>query len=236
MRRNEKEYRDREFEVRSQQDALIVTVPGENPLELELLKTKLAEAVSATSVLQREYSDTIAKCLWLKQRRQLFLMAKLRNATCDPNSPAYDEVAVLNATVLMLEGETDEQEINVALRALALHQQHLLLKHCPRRKFKTTKAWARGLQSSIAKVLLPAATRFGEPPDEALIAQSAAVLDDEAFRREIEMDERLNAMRDRAIEQLFRIKQLEQRITFDDMRRFDRMHPERMTAILKAKP
>jgi len=62
------------------------------------------------------------------------------------------------------------------------------------------------MQEEVQKVLLPAATRFGDPPDEVLIQQSSAILTDDVFARDLEGEERIGRLVDQALGRLEKIK------------------------------
>jgi hypothetical protein len=157
--------------------------------------------------------------MWQKQRRQRFTAAKITGSMFDPEQPAYDVAMVLNATYRTLLNETEEHEIAHTLGCLSENLRDYLLRECPPGKFKTSKAWARAMARNIEKKLLPAATRFGRPPAEVLMARSAATVSDETFIRDLEIEERLDARIDRAFARFFELKAIEDQTTFTELRR-----------------
>ena len=199
--------------------AFAAILPGEDLIAyVDMLEELAAELLPDTS-LQWDALYTIAKSIWWKRRRQLFVAARRAAAMFDPDQPSYDEPMVLNATYHTLLEETDEREIEATVGRLAKDLREHLLRLCPRGEFKTPKAWARAIAMKIKKQVLPAASRFGEPPAEVLMGRSAATITDDMFVRDLEIEERLDAMIDRAFERFFRLKELQDQVTFTELRR-----------------
>jgi hypothetical protein len=212
---------------------ILAILPGENPLQFELLLTKVAEEWAPDGPIEWDAVLSIAKCLFRKQRYQRFIVSRITAAQFDPSHEAYDAPMALNAFHQILLAETAEHELERALGQLGGHLADHLAKKCPRRRFATTEAWVSAMRTEIEGVLMPAVTRFGSPPDEVLIGQAAAVLTDEAFARELEFERQLDRELEQAIDRLLKIKEKKRRITFRDAQRFDRAHPTRLKAILK---
>jgi hypothetical protein len=199
--------------------AFAAILPGEDLIAyVDMLEELAAELLPDTS-LQWDALYTIAKSIWWKRRRQLFVAARRAAAMFDPDQPSYDEPMVLIATYHTLLEETDEREIEATVGRLAKDLREHLLKLCPRGKSKTPKAWARAIARKIEKELLPAATRFGEPPAEVLMGRSAATMSDEMFMRDLEVEERLEALIDRAFQRFFKLKAVENQTPFTELRR-----------------
>jgi hypothetical protein len=187
----------------------VAILPGENPIEYVDLVNGLAAELLPETILQWNALYDIAKSMWWKQRRQRFAEARMTGAMFDPDQPVYDEGMMLNGTFHILLKETDEREIEQTFGRLAKDLRDYLLKLCPRGEFKTPKAWARAMARKIEKVLLPAATRFGAPPAEVLMGRSAETITDDMFVRDLKIEERLEALIDRAFDRFFRLKALE---------------------------
>jgi hypothetical protein len=124
----------------------------------------------------------------------------------------------LNATYHILLNEAEEREIEQTLGRLSENLRNYLRSECPLGKFKTSKAWAHAMARKIEKELLPAATRFGPPPAEVLMARSAATMNDETFIRDLEIEERLDARIDRAYARFFKLKAIKDQTTFTELR------------------
>jgi hypothetical protein len=83
------------------------------------------------------------------------------------------------------------------------------------------------MQEEVQKVLLPAATRFGDPPDGGLmlIEQSSAILTDDVFARDLEVEERIGRLIDQALgrlEKLEKTKKSNQQNSFREAQRLSR--------------
>ena len=71
-----------------------------------------------------------------------------------------------------------------------------------RKNFVSTANWVHALKFEIDTRLMPSAARLGQPPRELLIYRSYAIVNDELCAREIEFEERNNAVMLRAIDLL----------------------------------
>jgi hypothetical protein len=91
----------------------------------------------------------------------------------------------------------------------------------------------KALQEEVQKVLIPAATRFGRPPDEVLIKQTSAVLTDDAFARELEFEERIDRKLEQTLDRLEKVKAAKRRVSFREVQRFDRSHPDRIVGFAR---
>jgi len=112
-------------------------LPGENPLEVEMLCARLAEELSPDGPLEEDQVLTIAKCLWDKQRRQRFLAARVMAAKFEPSHMAYDGAMALNAFLHAIDGATHFGEVWQSLGQLGGHFADHLDAKCPRREFQT---------------------------------------------------------------------------------------------------
>src|SRR5437016_604111 len=119
------------YEVKFGAETEFAILPGENPLDFELLQTKLAEEFAPDGLLEEEMVFTIAKCMWRKQRYQRFLAARRTAASFDPDHEAYDEVEALTGFFQALVKETDEDELQRLLNRLGGHLADDLRHRCP---------------------------------------------------------------------------------------------------------
>jgi hypothetical protein len=203
----------------------VAILPGESLTEYVDLANRLATELEPHGPLQWDALLTIAKAMWWKQRRQRFTAARMTTAMYDPGQQLYDEALVLTAAYHALLNETEEYEIEGILGRLSETLRNHLLRECPRNRFKTSKAWARAMARKIEKRWLPAATQFGQPPAEVLMGRSAATISDEMFMRDLEVEERLEALIDRTFQRFFRLKAVENQTSFTKLRR---SHPSRI--------
>lgn len=200
-------------------ETTFVILPGENPLEFEIVHAQLIEELSPDGPLERDQVLTIAKCHYRKQRLQRFLAARVEAAQFEPSHMAYDEAMALNAFFHAIDGATYFGEVRQWLGRLGAHFADHLDAKCPKHKFKTVEDWVKAMQEEVQKVLLPAATRFRDPPDEALIQQSSAILTDDVFARELEFEERIDRMIEQARARLEKIKKSKQQTSFREAQR-----------------
>jgi hypothetical protein len=214
----------RAYEVKFGAETEFVILPGENPLEFEMLHGRVAEELSPDGPLEEDQVLTIAKCLWRKQRLQRFLAARVTAAKFDPDHEAYHEAMALNAFIHAISGATHLREVARSLGQLGGRFADHLIAECPSGKFGTVQDWVMALQEEVEKVLMPAAVRFGRPPDEVLIKESSAVLTDDVFARELEFEEHIDRMIQQALARLEKIKKSKQQTSFREAQRFRRAH------------
>ena len=100
--------------------------------------------------------------------------------------------------------------MRVLARILPARRIAELQQKFPQQKFKTPSEWAQAVKNEITSVLLPAMERRGETPDAVLLAQSATTISQDLFKHELALDERLDAMIDRAIKRLIQTKAMKQ--------------------------
>jgi len=209
------------FYEKSEAETELAILPGENSLEFELLRTKLAEELAPDGPLEEDAVCTMAKCIWRKRRWQRFLEARSIAARFDPDHGAYDDKLTLSAFFQVVKDLKDEEQL---MRMVGRHGGHLaeyLLRKLPRRTFKTTKGWIKAITVETMKLL---AQTLGPTPDEVLISQSAAFLTDEIFTRELDFEKRIDAELKQACKRYFEIKAAKRQIRFREIQRFERHH------------
>jgi hypothetical protein len=150
---------------------------------------------------------SIAKGMWRKRRMQAFLRNELEEHSTDPNHRAYNEAEMLRGLCRAIEIAPDEFE--TWLCGLRTQNADDLRRKFPLEDFQSDSDWVKAVQHEIASNLLPAATRFGSV--ENLVGHSASVLfTDEAIEYDIGVEERIDAMIDRAIKRLVQTKAMKQ--------------------------
>src|SRR6476659_1244967 len=108
----------RAYEVKFGAETEFAILPGENPLEFEMLRGRLAEELSPDGPLEEDQVLTVAKCIWRKQRYQRFLAARVMAAKFDPGHEAYDEAMALNGFYHAIDGATHFGEVRQSLDQL----------------------------------------------------------------------------------------------------------------------
>jgi hypothetical protein len=127
---------------------------------------------------------------------------------CRPSCPIFsrvhNEVEMLRTLYTLIETEPDKFE--AWLRGLPTQKANDLRRKFPRENFQSDSDWVEAVQHEIKSNLLPAAT-----PVEHLVGPSASVLfTDEAIEHDIGIEERIDAMIDRAIKRLVQTKAMKQ--------------------------
>jgi hypothetical protein len=161
---------------------------------------------------------TMAKCIWRKQRKQQFQFTRAMSVRFDPGSGAYDEIGTLQTLLEVLQKAEQKIEVERALQCIGTGIRDHLARCCPNSKYRTARAWIRALLGEIEGVLLPAASRFGDPSNEILLSRSAAVLTDDNLDRELAYERKLDAEFDRAMKRLFQLKAAKRNIGFWERR------------------
>ena len=167
---------------------------------------------------------SIAKGIWRKRQMQAFLKSELEKHSCDPNHMAYNEAKVLRVLYHSIETEPDKFE--TSLTGLPTQKADDLRRKFPRKDFQSDSDWVKAVQHEIASNLLPAAMRLG--PVENIVAHSASVLfTDEAIDHDIGVEERIDAMIDRAIKRLVQTKAMKQMLSSSTIENRDQLKSKR---------
>jgi hypothetical protein len=164
---------------------------------------------------------TIAKGIWRKRRMQAFLENELEQHSCDPNHLAYNEVEMLRMLYSSIETQPDKFE--TWLRGLPTQKADDLRRKFPRKDFQSDSDWVQAVQHEIKSNLLPAAR-----PVEHLVGPSASVLfTDKAIEHDIGVEERIDAMIDRAIKRLVQTKAMKQMLGSSTIENRDQVKSKR---------
>jgi hypothetical protein len=141
----------------------------------------------------------IAKGIWLKRRFQLFLMVKATGNAGNPDHPSYDERIGL-AAFLAHAKMSPEDGFSHGSHFLRKVQLESLVKAYPETNFKSETEWFAAIENAITSTLFPIYDAAYLDSEETYLALklSAATFSDDLFDRAIALDERLNAMIDRA--------------------------------------
>ena len=192
-------------------------LPGENQQEFDELHSALIEEWTPCGPTEEEAVLSIAKCIWRKRRVQNFLRTQALESRIDPNHVAYDAASMLASFSAYIEKAPESFATNLsALRESAAEH---LLRTCPRDKFKTKSDFVAAVQKEITDVLLPAAARDSRFDPEWPLTDSAHILGQDIFKQELALDERIDAIIDRAIKRLIQTKAVKQmlvRTTLND--------------------
>jgi len=189
--------------------AKMMILPWEDPQEFEKLHVALVEEWKPVGATEHDAVLSIAKGMWRKRRMQNFLSSELEGHRADPNHAAYDEASALRAFSSYIALAPDE--VDIALNGLTARIAEHLRRKFPRGDFQSTSKWARAIQNEVTSVLLPAVERFGfDRSPRVLIARDAAFFSQELVKYELAVDERIEAMIDRAVKRLVQAKAMKQ--------------------------
>ncbi|WP_407192918.1 hypothetical protein [Bradyrhizobium sp. STM 3566] len=198
---------------------------GEDPLEFAVLLTRLTDEHMPCGADEEDCVLTMTQCIWRKYRYQRLLKTRMSSARFDPRHAAYDESQGLQVFVEMLDRAHEEHDVEIALASLRSHVTGHLSRHCPRYKFRTTKAWIKALRREVEKKFLPA---LAPPCEEVRMMMAAEFLNDDVLARELEFERECDAMFDRALDRLTRLKAAKRRISLPERKSFHEQGPSRL--------
>jgi hypothetical protein len=137
------------------------------------------------------------------------MVKAIRNAA-NPDHPSYDERSGL-AAFLARAKISPEDAFSHGSHFLRKDQLDALMKAYPKAKFKSETEWFAAMEQEITSSLFPLYDAvYSEPETYYPLLLSAATFSDSLFDRAIALDERLNAMIDRATKRLIQIKAMKQ--------------------------
>jgi hypothetical protein len=197
-------------------------LPGEDKKEYWQLVDELVEEWKPDGAAELEAVLTIADATWRKLRAQRYRRSRLLQNSLDIKHPSFDEH--LGYAIFFGEIATRPENFDVAA-AVFLHPAkiaHLKRKY-PRQNFASTEEWLQAIEDELTLE-----TEIKPPPDlpeemmaafkslEATadkcghISRAAQTFTDDVFERELAIDERLDAIIDKAIKRLIQIKAAKQ--------------------------
>jgi hypothetical protein len=188
----------------------IIILPWEDPEEFLLLHTALIAEWNPVGPTEEDAVFTIAKGIWRKRRMQLFLENDMQRCSTYPDHAAYREAHMLRSFCEILESSADKPE-NAELRfgLLSVENRNHLRRKFPRHDFQSTAEWIRAIQNEVTSVLLPEAERFDRSV-QVLISRDAGFFTQEVVKHELAVEERIDAMIDRAVKRLVQAKAMKQ--------------------------
>ena len=188
----------------------ITVLPGENPQQFDELYSDLVEEWAPEGATEQDAVLSIAACIWRKRRVQHFLTMKLVDNAMDPKHASYIEAASgveLFASLMEADPEAFEQHASKTLQVRAIEY---LKREVPRSKFESAWDWVEAMINALNS--LPKEFVLKDVGTETLVElhKSAATVTGDVFRQELALDERLDAMIDRAIKRLINAKSMKQ--------------------------
>src|SRR2546429_1883493 len=190
--------------------ANIIILPWEDPEEFRILHTALIAEWNPVGPTERDAVLSIAKGMWRKRRMQLFLENDMQRCGTYPDHVAYREAHALRSFCEILESSADKPEnAELPFALLSVENRGRLRRKFPRLDFQSTSEWIRAIQNEVTSVLLPEAERFDRSV-AVLISRDAGFFTQEVVKHELAVDERIDAMIDRAVKRLVQAKTYKQ--------------------------
>jgi hypothetical protein len=188
----------------------ITFILGENPAQFAELYSGLIEEWMPDGATEEDCVLTIAKGVWRKRRVQEFVGVQLLKNSVDPSHPSHDAIFDLRCFIGLMEREPETAFEKYAGRRPGNDKINYLRKKFPRSEFDSTAKWAQAVINEITSVLLPEIGPIDHAAAVGAVFSSAENLGGDAFKQELALDERLDAMIDRAVKRLIQIKAMKQ--------------------------
>jgi hypothetical protein len=185
-------------------------LPGEDEREFEDLHAALIEEWSPHGATEEDAVLSIAKAVWRKRRLQRFLEVQIKRNTVDPDHPSYSERNALMALLTHLRSVPESVPFTeYAPWYLRLERFEYLKEKCPRKRFQSNSSWLDAIRNEI-ETLLKRANIAPEVEQIESLYNAATSLSGDLFKQELALDERLDAMIDRAVKRLVQAKAMKQ--------------------------
>ena len=225
-------------------------LPGEDRREFEELHSALIEEWAPVGPTEEDAVLSIAKGVWRKRRLQKFRHAEIEIWRSDPEHPLYDDAEGLRNLLNIIDAApsfapTDPPEgfenireniienfVMLAIERTPSYNATTLKRICPREKFESISNWLAMLRVTTS-ALLRGDEQHGEEPD-LLLDRSAKVHTPDVVNHELAVDERIDAMIDRAVKRLVQTKAMKQMLVSTSPRGGDDQPPKKIqTASLR---
>jgi hypothetical protein len=184
-------------------------IGGEDPRQFQKLVDEIAEDWQPEGTSEHDAVFEIAKGIWLKRRFQLFLMVEATRNAGNPDHPSYDERIGL-AAFLARTKMSPEDGFSHGSHFLRKELLESLMKECPKTNFKSEAEWFAAVQKAINSMLPVFDAVYSNSETYYALMNPAATFSGDLFERAIAVDERLNAMIDRATKRLIQVKAMKQ--------------------------
>jgi hypothetical protein len=216
------------------------TIPGEDPREFQELHSALIDEWQPSGPSEEDAVFSLADLMWRKCRAQRFVQAKLRAATFDARTPAFDESRGLAIFGYVMATAPEVAFETCANKFLSAKMSDRLKQKFPRSSYQSTTDWAEAILTDIQSFLQPAAAREpGKKIDDLTMAIVKLILEwstvntvhyaAEFLEDELKLRERLEAMIDRKVKHLIQLKAMKQMLRQTSAARDDEQ-PKRITA------
>jgi len=192
-------------------------LPGEDARQYWQSVQELIEEWKPDGASEYEAVLTMADARWRKLRAQIYRRLRFDENRIDINHPSYDERLALRYFIALIAARPENFDVTAA-KLLHPEQIDRLKRKFPRQNFGNIKEWGVAIANEMKSKLEPplpqmskkelADFKFFQANMERLGLLNRAVdtFTDEAFERELGIDERLDAIFDRALKRLIQIK------------------------------
>jgi hypothetical protein len=188
--------------------AATAILPGEDPREFDELHSALIAEWAPNGATEEEAVLSMAKGAWRKRRVQKFIEVQITRNQLDPNHASFDETLGLRGFAALLQCQPDTA-FEYASRCLRPDKVSFFRSEFLRSKYTSTSRWAQAIIDEINS--MPESVELpGEAGNVVRSFQFFATVSDDFFKQEFALDERLDAMIDRAIKRLAQIKAMKQ--------------------------
>ena len=187
--------------------SLVAILPGEDPRLFAALHSAVVKEWAPDGPTEDDAVLSIAKGLWRKARLQKFLEGKVTACRLDGSHPAFDRVNALRGVCGVL--EVAPEYLDELLNRLPEDLKERLKGQFPPRDFESNSARAQAVRNEINSVILPELQRFDKPLAVSFL-EASDILTQDDFKHEIAVEERIDAMIDRAVKRLMQTKAMKQ--------------------------
>ena len=215
--------------------AKMVILPGEDRQEFEELHSALIEEWAPVGPTEEDAVLSIAKGVWRKRRLQKFLHTEIDMCREDRGHPLYD---LARGYRELLDITEDGHFLSVMKDAPHLFEELLRLtiegtlpsyvttrleEIIPREKFTSVSDWLGAVRLIISGHL----RECRDPEPEVLLDHSAKIHTPDVVDHELAVDERIDAMIDRAVKRLVQTKAMKQMLVSTSPRGGDDQPPKK---------
>jgi hypothetical protein len=190
-------------------------LPGEDPEEFLALCADLVAEWSPTGRTEEDAVLSIADAMWRKRRLRNFRSFSVARNSLDPKHPSYDEFSGLEVFAFALRADPEEAFEELGERCLKPGMLMSLRQKFPRADFPSPAEWTQAVIDDIEKQLLAEEILRQHPAHERYrsMIRTAATFTDEVVDKELKLDERLDAMIERAVKRLVQTKSFKQMLS-----------------------
>ena len=207
-------------------------LPGEDPDEYHALAEAFCNEWNPEGATEIDAIYTLTNCVWRKRRIRQYITKKVELRPLDPDHPAFDPdlmLEIFNETL-----QLNPKYLERLIEAIPALRQQLEKKFSKNiRDLLEPAELAKKFNSDDMKVLL----ERGRPlePRGFRELRRADILGEDLFKQELAMEERLDAMIDRAVKRLVQAKAMKQMLASPSLNG-QAQQPKRISASNRAEP